>query len=407
MKIRWLLIIILLLTVVLALAGGFTMLWKFFIFLIALLFISYYWMRLSIRNVSGRVEKLPQYCYIGERFEEEFTFYNSGRVPTTLLEVREDTDLPGYKSVATFYLPAKGSHTWRSEGVCRRRGQYVMGRLTVRITDFLGFFSIKRQFIESKNIIVYPVTIDLPFFQAFPRQEPGLNPRRWFSSESGTDAARVREYSSGDSLRHIHWRTTAHAGNLMVKEFDPDRVSLIYKDIWVVLDMQRAVHCGEGEETTEEYGISIAASLVKKYMDRGKRVGLISSSERNFIFLPDTGDEHLTNMMRALAMIKATGELSIDALLASQEERFEEGSAVVVITPAGNIQAPLRRVVNRNTVVTAVLLDGASFGGKISAIDTARGLVAGGIHVHIVKSGAEISRTLDSRFIFTPVQYRE
>jgi uncharacterized protein (DUF58 family) len=405
MRIRWPIAVILFFTLALALATGSIMLWRFFIFLVALLFMSLIWMRMNVRRIDGRVTKLSRSCRVGERFEQEYTFYNRGRLPTALIEVREDTDLPGYRGTATFHLPAQGSYSWRGEGIGRRRGSYDMGNFIVKVSDPLGFFSIKERIMNKRSIIVYPTAIDLPFFQALPRQEPGASKRRWFTSESGINAARVRQYISGDSLRNIHWRTTAHTGNLMVKEFDPDTVNYSYKDIWIVLDMHEMAHCGEGEESTEEYAVTIAASLVKKYIDSEKNVGLIASGDRSFLFLPDTGDEHLAELMQTLAVIKANSRLSLDALLASQEELFEPGAAVVVITPSGNIQACLRRLASRSTVVTAVLLDAATFGGKVSAADTARSLVAGGMYVYIVRRSAELGRALDSRFILSPLPY--
>ena len=138
------------------------------------------------------------------------------------------------------------------------RGSYTLGNFVVKITDPLGFFSINEHIYNSRSIIVYPSTIDLPFFQAMPRHEPGTSKRRWFTSESGTNAARVREYISGDSLRNIHWRSTAHTGDLMVKEFDPDAVHYTYKDIWIVLDMHRPAHCGEGADRWTRRGANPA-----------------------------------------------------------------------------------------------------------------------------------------------------
>jgi uncharacterized protein (DUF58 family) len=405
MRIRWPIAVILFFTLALALATGSIMLWRFFIFLAALLIMSYIWMRMNVSRIDGRVTKLSSYCRVGERFEQEYTFYNRGRLPTALIEAREDTDLPGYRGAATFHLPAQGSYSWRGEGIGRRRGSYDMGNFIVKVSDPLGFFSIKERIVNKRSIIVYPTTIELPFFQALPRQEPGASKRRWFTSESGINAARVRQYISGDSFRNIHWRTTAHTGNLMVKEFDPDTVNYSYKDIWIVLDMHEAAHCGEGEETTEEYAVTIAASLIKKYIDSEKNVGLIASGDKSYLFLPDTGDEHLEELMQALAVIKSNSKLPLDAFLASQEERFEPGAAVVVITPSSNIQVPLRRLVNRSTVVTAVLLDAATFGGEANTADTARGLVASGMYVYVVRRGAELGRALDSRFILSPLPY--
>lgn len=405
MKIRWPIIVILILTLALALASGSTILWRFFIFLIVLLLLSYFWMRMNVRHIDGRIGKLSSYCQVGERFEGEFTFYNKGRLPTALVEVQEQTDFPGYQRKLTFHLPAQGSYSWRSEGICRRRGSYDMGNFIVKVTDPLGFFSVKEFIANSKSMIVYPTTINLPFFQALPRQEPGLSKRRWFTSESGTNAARVRDYISGDSFRNIHWHTTAHTGNLMVKEFDPDLVNYAYKDIWIVLDMQNGAHFGKGEETTEEYAITIATSIAKKYIDNGKKVGLMASGDKSYLFIPETGEEHMQELMRSLAVINATSKLSLDALLSSQEERFEPGAAIIVITPSADILTGLRRVMNRGTMITAILLDAASFGGKVNASETARSLIANGIHAYIVRQGAQMVRALDSRFILSPLIY--
>ena len=405
MKIRWFVIVFLLVILVLTLATGSTMLWRLFIFMIALLFMSFYWMRMNIRAIDSRVGKFSQYCRVGDRFEVELVFTNDGKLPTALIEVKEDNELAGTKRSFTFHLPAKGSYSWNLEGICRRRGLYDMGNLTVKITDPLGFFTVKERIKNTRRITVFPTTIDLPFFQVLPRQEVGTSKRRWFTSEAGTNAARVRDYLSGDSLRSIHWHTTAHTGQLMVKEFDPELSNYSYKDIWIVLDMQSGSHFGEGDENTEEYAVNIASSLVKKFVDGGKNVGLMSSGERPFLFLPDTGDEHLQEMMRALAVIEADSKLSLGALLESQEERFEPGCAIVIISPSGNIQNALRRMVHRGTVVTAVLLDAASFGGTVNAGETARSLISAGIHAYIIRRGDEIVRALDSRYLLSPVSY--
>jgi uncharacterized protein (DUF58 family) len=405
MKIRWFVIVLLVLIFTLALATGSIMLWRFFIFLVAMLFLSYLWMRQNVGHIDGRIVKMSQYCRVGERFEEELVFVNKGRLPTALIEVKEDTDFPGYQGTASFHLPAQGSYGWRSESVCRRRGSYDMGSFFVKITDPLGFFSVKEHIFNGQNLIVFPTSLELPFFQALPRHEPGTSQRRWFTSESGINAARVRPYISGDSLRNIHWHTTAHTGNLMVKEFDPDLVHYTFKDIWIVLDMQSTSHFGKGDDSTEEYAITIATSLARKYVESGKNVGLLSSGDRSFLLLPKTGEEHLQELMQALAVIKANTNLTLDALVAAQEERFEPGAAIIVISPSGNIQEPIRRLENRSTMVNAILIDAAGFGGKVIAADTARNLTAGGVHTYIVRRGADIARALDSRYILTPRSY--
>jgi uncharacterized protein (DUF58 family) len=404
MKTRRFVIIIALLTLVLALAGGFTMLWRFFIFQVVYIGLSFLWLRLNASHISGEVGNTRDYFQAGERFEEEFKFSNSSRMPTTLIEVSEGTDIPGYRNNLTFSLGSRGNNNWRTEVACRRRGKYSLGRVTARVTDPLGLFSIKREYGKEHSIIVYPTTLDLSFFDVLPRLEPGSSRRRWLSTENSPNASRVREYISGDRLRSIHWHTTAHTGNLMVKEFDPDTTNVIFRDIWIVLDMQRTSQYGEGTETTEEYGVTIAASLAKKYIENGKNVGFLTLGNQPFMNLPETGEAQFQNIMYALAMVKATGEQSVESLVMSQEERFDTGSAIIIITAAdirrtGNT---LGRIVQRGTTITTILLDSVSFGGKVAAVDIARGLIAGGVHVYIVRRGVEIARALDNRFLYLP-----
>jgi uncharacterized protein (DUF58 family) len=405
MKIRWFIIAVLLATFVLAITGGAAILWRLFIFLLVLLAVSYVWLRLLVRQIEGRVDKMATNCRVGDYFEETFTVTNNGRLPMLIFEAEETSDLPGYRNVVNFPLASWGSHTWRSRDLCRHRGQYRIGALKARLYDPLGFFSVTRELTDTRYVNVLPAAIDLPYFQVLPRREPGLNTRRWFAGEPGQNASRVREYASGDSLRHVHWHSTAHTGQLMVKEFDPDLTrAYAFSDIWIILDMHRESVFGTGEDTTAESGIIIASSLVKKYLENDKQVGLITSGDHSYIIAPDTGEEQFNRMFQALALVKPTGEVNLETLIISQEERIAPGAAVIVIATAGVHETgpALRRLVARGIQVTAVLLDAASWGGKASATDTARGLAGGGINAYIVRRGIEISRALDIRYRKSP-----
>lgn len=404
MKTRLILVITPLLLIILALAGGSTLAWRFGIFLVVVFGLSYLWPRLTGKGITGSSKLIAGEYQVGRAIEQEFTVNNQGWIPTPLIEVDENTDLPGYHNVVTFSLASKGDHSWKSRFVCQRRGEYYLGDFTVKVTDPLGFFPVSHSFGKRKNIVVYPWTVDLPFFDALPLQEPGLSPRRWLASEAGPNASRVREYVSGDRLRHISWQTTAHTGTLMVKEFDPDHANYSFKNLWIVLDMHRKSHHGEGDDGTEEYAISIAASLARKYLEAGKNVGLMASAEIPHLFLPKSGKEHLKGILRTLATMRATGNVVLETMLKWEIERFGTDSVVVIISPSrdSEIGPLMRRVVKLGTVVTAILLDSRSFGGEIEAGPLVPRLNINGIHAYVVKRGMEIARALDNRLLATP-----
>jgi uncharacterized protein (DUF58 family) len=399
MKIRRIVIIIPLIVLALAAAGGFTWLWYLFIFMVVLLALNYLWLRLSSGAIGGTAKISSGLCRAGETLQEEFTVSNNSRIPSSLIEVEEETDMPGYGNSVAFNLSPHESRAWSTGPGCRRRGQYSLGLLNVKITDPLGLFQVETRLGEYHEVIVYPEMMELPYFQALPSQEPGHSPRRWLASEAGPIAARVRDYTSGDSYHHIHWATTAHTGRLMVRDFEPDRSNYNFKSLWLVLDMHRDAWQGEGDDNTEEYAIKIAASLAKKHIESGKEVGLMAAGDRSYLSLPETGSGQLKKLLLSLAVMKAEGGVPLDVLINSQIDRFEAGSVIVVIVPSSNenIIAPLRQAVGRGIIVTAIILDSLSFGGGIPAEDTARKLAAGGLQVYVMARGAAIASALDSR----------
>jgi len=407
MKHRWLLIAVPLIVLVVSLAGGFGMVWRFFIFLLALLALSRVWAGMSLRGISVRTKMAAGRHKIGDYFEEEFIVSNSSRLPVAALEVREDTDMPDYENIASFNLPSRGSHRWRTRAYCRRRGQYRVGTLLVKAADPLGLFPDVDSLGELSYITVYPTPLELPYFQIIPHLEPGQNLRRWFASESGPSASRVREYVSGDSLRRIHWQTTAHTGHLVVKEFDPDRSHFAFKELWLVPDMYHGTRAGEGDETTEEYCVTITASLANKFIGSEKRVGLIASGGQSHMCLPGTGKTQLQHILQALALMKAGGKVPLDDLLMFQSDRFITGSVLAVIMPSDNpnIAGTLRHMINRGVTVIVILLDSLSFGGRNHASSSARSLVAAGCHVYVVRRGQDIPVALDSRWLSPVTPY--
>ncbi|MBI2329352.1 MAG: DUF58 domain-containing protein [Chloroflexi bacterium] len=401
MKSRPALIIVPLVILAVALATGSVLMLRLFSLAVLVLLLSYLWVRLGVRGISSQVKKSAERCQVGDRFGEEITVFSSSRIPKLLIKAEENTNLPGYHNVAIFNLSPKGSYCWQTEYYCQRRGQYRLGSLMVTVADPFGFFSRQRDLRQSQNIIVYPATLELPFFQPLSRNEPGPGLSRWLLSEIGTDAARVREYASGDTLNRIHWRSTSHTGKLMVKEFDADRSNAASKNVWVVLDMYQAVQAGAGDDSTEEYGVTIAASLLKKYIDSGRRVGLIASGGQPYLFPLETGSQHLSDMLEALALIKATGEVPVEQLISREIGRFTINSVVIVITPAANEQlvASLRQVRSRGAPVIIVSLDSASFGGRATG-----SLVSGSFQVYVIRHGEELNRALDSRRLIPQVR---
>lgn len=405
MKTRAIIFIVPIVLLTLALVGGSSLLLRLFFFTLLVLLVSYLWAIIGIRHISTQAEKPPERCQVGEQFQQEFTVFNNSRIPKFLLKIEENTDLGGEHSPQVLNLLPGSSHCWQSTVACRHRGRYSVSSVLATATDPFGLFSRQRRLGKPHSIIVYPATIDLPLFKLASSTDFGYGSGQRSISRISPDASSVREFVAGDSLHHVHWHTTAHTGKLMVKVFDADRSQGSSKTVWVVLDMQEASHFGEGEETTEEYGVTIAASVVRKYLESGMWAGLMASGDETYLFPPERGEEHLWHMLEALALIKATGKVSVSQLISEQMERLKGDSMVVIISPSptGQLVDVIRQLRNRVSSVVVVLLDAASFGGDTDATEMVHPLSAMGVQVYVVQQGDELARVLSDRFSLLPV----
>jgi uncharacterized protein (DUF58 family) len=400
MKIRPIIIIIPLLILVLALVGGSILIWRLFFFILLVFLLSYLWAFLNLRGIEVQVEKSSEHFKVGEWFDEEVTVLNRSRLPKFKVTIEEVTNLPGqHNNIFSLDLPPRSTHRWQSKFHCQHRGRYKLGSFKITASDPFGFFNIRRNIGNDHSIIVYPATLELPLFQPESYNMPDYGPSSWLQREVAPDVARVREYANGDTLNHIHWHSTAHTGKLMVKVFDAEHLKYSIKNIWLILNMHQAIQSGSGNETTEEYSITIASSLMKKYIDSGKQVGLITSGSQDYLFTPDTGDEHLQKVLEALALIKATGNLPIDELISDKTELFKSDSAIIIISPSADdrITEVARYLEKRDTMVIVILLDSASFGKPVSTASMPKRLISSGVSIYYVKSGQNLARALDSR----------
>jgi uncharacterized protein (DUF58 family) len=293
-----------------------------------------------------------------------------------LLRVWQKSELPQHTNQLAINLAPRGSYAWRTHVHCRRRGQYRLGPLVVEATDPFGIFKFRRSIGESRQILVYPATIELSLFSVMSYAESGLARDYWLGGGSSGVVSRVREYVPGDSLGHIHWRSTAHTGKLMVKDFSPN----LSRNIWIVVDMSRASLAPDGNDSAEEHCVTLAASLLKKYLDSGRPVGLITEGDFSHVFGPDAGREHFWRLMKALALVRAEGEVPVARLIGRERKRFQGDCFVVVITasPSHELATCLRHLNDGGTATAVIVADTAG------SHDMTRRLASSGIPAYAV-----------------------
>ncbi len=407
MKIRATRIIYPLILLGLALLLSSSLLLRLFFLAAILEIIGFLWAFLGARKVQVAFSSLPVYARTGDILTQTVTVKNDGRMPGLLLKFEEDTDMPGCGSVRQLNLTPKSIVSWQKTIICSRRGRYQLSSGSVTAGDPLGMFARKRVFGRPHSLLVYPQTVELPYFEVASSGVLGDVTSGWLTGQSGTNASGVREFVSGDSLTHIHWPSTARNGRLMVKMFDGGRASSTSEAVYVLLDMEHGVHQGSGEESSEEYAVKAAASLVNKYIEEGLQVGLIISGDPIVTFSPDRDDEHYYQLLEALALAHSNGTVPIDRVINDNLKTISGDATVIIVTPATTpvLVDSVRQLRSREILVSVVSVDPATFGGSDSSSNITRHLRWLGTQVYVAQKGEDTETSLDRRTLPATIQY--
>ena len=178
----------------------------------------------------------------------------------------------------------------------------------------------------------------------------------------------------------------------MVKTFEFDPAS----HVWVVLDMDARVHAGSGDESTTEYAVTVAASLVRHFLAQSRAVGLLTFSDGLRMIEPDGGGSQLPYMLELLAVVQPASDVGLGSLLLQQGHGWGRQTTLIAVTASverGWTHA-LRALRLRGVRTAATLIDAESFGGPAGAAALQSELLTNQIAATRVRCGDDIPTAL-------------
>ncbi len=387
-----------------------------------LLIFSFAWAWSNINWVHISRMTRTRRTQVGRPLEERFTVRNTSIVPKLWLEVRDFSTLPShYSSKVVNALGSRSAFTWRINTICQLRGRYQLGPIQLSSSDPFGLFPMQRKLTPTTNIVVYPLTVDIHQFALPVGVLPGGDALRRRTHYVTTNASGVRDYAPGDSFSRIHWPSTARRNRLIVKEFELDPLA----DIWIVVDMAGFSHFeserhkeeieppqpGEIPEwlrwrddryqlpdSTEEYSVTVAASLAQYFLRRDRAVGLLAYGQTHELVQPDRGERQTNRILETLAVLRAEGQVAIEDVINAESKVFPRGTTVIVISPTTRDQwaTSARELTRTGLRVVTILIDPESFGGRTSAAGLAGLLQAGNLITYVVRCGDDLPSSLSS-----------
>ena len=362
--------------------------------LLTLFVLSWLWARYSLRKLVFRRTAAGDRVQVGEYFDERLNLDNVSVMPKLWVQIADGSTLPGHRAGYVASMGGRKRAIWRARTMCRQRGRFQLGPVTATSGDPFGLFRRRIFLTSARELLVLPQVLPITNFTLFSGGLPGGGRSARRALHTTTNATTIRDYVNGDALSRIHWRSSAHYNKLMVKEFDLDPAV----DAWIFLDLNEEVQAGEGEHSTEEYGVTIAATIATYLLRQDLSLGMIvNARQREFLSL-DRGDRQVERVLELLAVVHAGPGPDLKEALALDAMHFGRNSVAIVITPSTSRDwhEGLRHLQRRGVKVAVIGLDAASFEQKPADEDTLVLLEGAGVPVLRIKNGESLAQSLES-----------
>jgi uncharacterized protein (DUF58 family) len=273
------------------------------------------------------------------------------------------------------------------------RGRHRFSPVRLSITDPFGLAEAELALDEQQALVVYPrlTELDRLFFDGGAGPEHGR--RLLLRRPVGFELHSVRDYQQGESLRRVHWPSTARRGALMVKELEDSPRD----EVTVLLDGQAAAVVGAPPDSSFDTAVRVAGSILLAQFRRGRRCVLaLNTASREMQAVSSDGPEW-QRALELLAAVQPDADRSAAALLESGSPAARSLELVVVTSRVEPdlVNRLLERVLTHRAVAL-VHVDETSFTGRAGRpVPALLRLQAAGVPIAVVRQGDDLAVALE------------
>jgi uncharacterized protein (DUF58 family) len=274
------------------------------------------------------------------------------------------------------------------------RGRHVFSPVRLSITDPFGLAETVLTVEERQALVVYPrlTELDRLFFDA--GAGPAHGRRLLLRRPVGFDLHSVRDYQQGESLRRVHWPSTARRGELMVKELEDSPRD----EVAVLLDGDAGAVAGPPPDSSFDAAVRVAGSILLAQIRLGRRCVLaLNTAGRETQAVSVDGTEWQL-ALELLAAAKPDGSRPVAALLESGISPAARSLELIVVTSRiepGLVNRLLERGLARRAAAL-VHVEAASFAGRPHRPEPELlRLQAAGVPVAVVRRGDDLATALE------------
>jgi uncharacterized protein (DUF58 family) len=349
-----------------------------FIFMIGL--VPDLWYRQGLRHLLVRQQLDQRHLFFGEDVILSVIIENQKLLPLPWLDVENKITPPlailsnrvrllqkteQDTLMSTWLLWSFQRVTRRYRMRCDTRGLHVFGPVRLRCSDPFGWLDTEIALPAGEALLVYPLVAPLETLGLSSIHPFGEYASRRRLLEDPLRVVGVRDYLPGDDPRRIHWKATAHAGELRSKVYEPSsmRRLLLLLDAWNYSDEAKG-----SDSELQELTITTAASLAVWALEEGYQVGLLANCAvamspfediaQNEVLLEGQRAEKLMTMevsapvtrvpfsldteqqerlLSTLARLVPRYNTTIERVIDTEERMFPLGTTIVLISAVSSL----------------------------------------------------------------------
>ena len=357
--------------------------------------LTWLWTWLAERPVTLSLAVRPENAREGDRVTLDVEVHRTSRVPLGSVSIdlalgrlgRQSQRLRGHRRLLTARIDLGPLP----------RGVYVIDDARVVVGDLLGLASLTPPVaFEKTTLVVRPRLVALDGLFCDAGVVGGDGRRLLLRRAAGFDFHSVREYEQGESLRRVHWPTSARRGQLMVKELEDTS----HDGVVVVLDCEAAGAVGTPPDSSFDTAVRAAGSVLQTHATRGRVATLVSTGRGCAAIQVRTAHAELGGAVTALAAAIADAPCGLARALRELPARGAGGELTIVTATrdpaafAGVLALAARRP------VSLVWVDAASFAARPTRAEPGiLRLAAHGIPTAVVRRGDDLAAALAGRVL--------
>ncbi len=255
--------------------------------------------------------------------------------------------MPGHLEIAVgagqlqVAIPPLGpTSTWTHELSLQtsRRSIINFGPPSVQRGDPLGILRREHAWGKPHTVYIRPPIVPLPATTTGYLRDLEGHPMPQLVSDDLAFHA-IREYAPGDALRQVHWKSTAKAGKLMVRQYEVTRRSQM-----LVILGNRAEEYADPAEF--ELAVAVAASIGARGLEDGRGLQMVLGGElppmapigmRRVADLPTINRGVMLDSLAGIEMYEQVN--SIGEIVETAAEH-NHGASLAVLIVGSNLTAP-------------------------------------------------------------------